>query len=160
MNTEILYGYGFALDDCKVKDFVQFITNHKNTFCKTPQEYDLLTDLTTVARQLPNVDLYLDDIEDMDIFQNYADQVTGQTGAGAIISNIMHRETNIQFQFVPPCSDTMEHTAILLARCYPWEYNAREKALTEEKLIEILQGYMKELGINTDPDTMSVEYNE
>ena len=41
---------------------------------------------------------------------------------------------------------------------YPWSFNAVEKDLTAEKLETICKRYADELGINTDPDYLELEY--
>lgn len=42
--------------------------------------------------------------------------------------------------------------------CYPWTLNANDKALTQDRAIEILKKYGEILGISEEPDYFEIEY--
>ena len=79
-------------------------------------------------------------------------------GNGAVISNIMSRETGIRFIYCQPDGDCDTYASIVFEEGYPWHLNEVEKNLTKEKLQSICKQYMNELGIDDTPDYLNLEY--
>lgn len=130
MQSNCVYGIGFNTDTITKEALLAFINKH------------------STDKAIENIDELLD-IECM---------VTGQRGLHAIIANIMNEETGIQFQYEPGQEDTDSSPAVLFAPMYPWHMNFTEKLLSMPKLLEIIKPYMKELGVEGEPDEIRVEY--
>lgn len=148
MRSSFIYGYGFecACEDTKL---INFIKNHKESFCQSEKEqvlYDTMPEKTEEEYELE------------DFFSGYACDVNTQEGIGAVIANIIARETDIRFLYAPPDGDCDTEAAVVFEMCYPWNLNETEKNLTEEKLYEICKKYMDELEIEDIPDYLSLEY--
>lgn len=147
------YGYGFDCSILKPVDIFNFVINHEKTLLKRHDE-DELKFLQYVKNKINE-----NNIVDKDCLEDccITCDVTGHQGVEAIISNIMTTETNINFQFEPGCED-LSDCAIILAECMPWSFNETEKNLTENILETILNGYIKELRLDTTPQYMALEY--
>ena len=79
-------------------------------------------------------------------------------GYGAVISNIISRETEIRFSFRPAADDYGTLASVVFEESYPWQLNETEKTLDEETLFDICKKYMDELKIDEKPDYLSLEY--
>lgn len=152
-------GFGFP---CKSKNwdedwrFANFIRNHKKSFCKSEDEKSIFNEFFN-----PECRKTLGEIlEDY----NYCCDTSGDEGLGAIISNIMTRETGIRFSYFQSGFEYNAPAVVIFEQSYPWQLNDTEKALTEEKLRSICRKYTEELGITDDnggpydPDTMNLVY--
>lgn len=149
MSTMMVYGFGF---ECDTEDsiLVQFIKNHKEAFCKTAWEKDVYKKILTYS---PKNQFKL-----ADVICDYACDSGGCEGLGAVIANIMSRGTGIRFDYCPPNDDCNTLATVLYSESYPWQMNEVERDLTAEKLTEICKTYMKELGLDDEPDFLAQEY--
>lgn len=148
MNGSFVYGYGFNCE-CDNKKLIEFVKIHKETFCESDMEVELYEEMLEYAE-------YGDDLEDF--FDGYSCESSDMEGNGAVISNIMSRETGIRFKYCQPDGDCDTYAAVVFKENYPWELNDTEKNLTEEKLQIICKKYMDELGIDIEPCYLSLEY--
>lgn len=148
MRSSFIYGYGFN-SDCDEEKLIDFIKEHKEAFCESDIEEELYNDM-------------LDDTEseyDLEyLFEDYSCDNSGMEGIGAVIANIMSRETGIRFAYYQPEEDCDTLASIVFEKRYPWLFNETEKELTEEKLSNICKKYMDELGIMDNPDYLDLEY--
>lgn len=144
MRSSFIYGYGFNCD-CDDGALVDFIKEHKDTFCKTEKEKELYNDIFNYN--------YLEDL-----FEHYSCDNTGMEGIGSVIANIMSRETGIRFVYCPPDDECNTFASVVFEQGYPWQLNESEKELTEEKLSNICKKYMDELRITDVPDYLALEY--
>ena len=133
--------YGFN-SNCDEEKLIDFIKEHKEAFCKSDREKKLYNDMLNYTESEYNLE---------DFFEDYSCDNTGMTGLGAVIANIMSRETGIRFAYCQPES-------IVIDEKYPWLFNETEKELTEEKLSNICKKYMDELGVVDNPDYLNLEY--
>lgn len=147
--TSIIYGYGFPFDISN-KNLISFIKSHKKSFCMTGQEKRIFYEISS-AKDVSELDVD-------DLFKEYICQSSGMEGRGAVVSNIMARETGIRFEYQTGQSDCYSEPSILLSECCPWLYNDKEKALTEPDLHEICLKYMEELNISGVPNYVRIEY--
>jgi hypothetical protein len=148
MCSSFIYGFGFH---CGVEDqkLINFIKNHKETFCQSKEEFELYAEISSCTNKI-----YLEDL-----FEDYSCDATGITGMGAVIANIMFRETGIRFIYCLEDEDCDTPASIVFSEGYPWQENDIEKKLTEEKLLNICKKYMDELGIiDQEPDYLTLEY--
>lgn len=150
MQSSFLYGYGFpcTCDDIKL---ITFVKNHKNTFCQSEDETSLFEELLELTKEASDINME-------EFFQNYSCDASGVEGFGSVISNIISRETNIRFIYAPSNDECGTESSVLFEQAMPWQLNATEKALTESELDDICIKYTKELGINTEPDYLALEY--
>lgn len=147
MQSDFIYGYGFPCD-CQCRRLFEFIENHKGSFLRNDEEKELYDRI-----------IHMDDFSEIDeVFENYSCDNTGTEGVGAVIANIMSRETGIRFAYCPNHDECDTKASIVFAEGYPWQLNENEKELTEEKLSDIYKEYMDELGITDEPDYLSLEY--
>lgn len=146
MSSSFIYGYGFN-SDCDEEKLIDFIKTHKEAFCKSDREKELYNDILNHTKN---------DLEDF--FEDYSCDNTGMEGIGAVIANIMSRETGIRFAYCQPDEVCDTLASIVFEERYPWQLNESEKELTEEKLSNICKKYMNELGITDNPDYLSLEY--
>lgn len=144
MRSSFIYGYGFNCD-CDDGTLVDFIKEHKDTFCKTEKEKELYNEMFNY-----------DHLENL--FEHYSCDNTGMEGIGAVITNIMSRETGIRFVYCPPDDECNTFASVVFKQGYPWQLNESEKELTEEKLSNICKKYMDELRITDVPDYLELEY--
>lgn len=148
MRSSFIYGYGFNCD-CDEDKLIDFIKVHKETFCKSELEailYDRLLRYTEKENDLE------------DFFENYDCETSGMQGNGAVIANIMSRETGIRFMYCQSDTGCDTLASIVFEEGYPWQLNEIEKNLTVEDLANICKKYMNELGITEEPDCLSLEY--
>ena len=148
MKHIIAYGYGFQqpYDEEKIIDFIK---SHKDTFCRTEEETALFNEMLDYTTKEYDLE---------DFFSGYRCENSGMEGLGAVISNIMSRETGVRFFYQSGDSDCNSDPAIILPDKSPWEYNLIESHLTKESLFTMLSQYMAELGADTEPDYMAIEY--
>ena len=104
MRSSFIYGYGFN-SDCDEGKLIDFIKEHKETFCESDREKELYNDM---LKHIENE--Y--DLEDF--FEDYSCDNTGIKGIGAVIANIMSRETGIRFAYCQPdiCKKYMDELGI------------------------------------------------
>ena len=143
MSSSFVYGYGFH-SDCDREKLIGFIKKHRKAFCKSDREKELYKTLDKC------------DLEDL--FEDYSCDATGTEGVGAVIANIMSRETGIMFIYCQPDYDCDTPESVIFEATYPWLLNETEKNLTIEKLSNICKKYMNELGITGEPDYLCLEY--
>lgn len=148
MKSSFIYGYGFN-SDCDEEKLIDFIKEHKESFCKSDREKELYNDMLNYTETEYDLE---------DFFENYSCDNNEMEGIGAVIANIMSRETDIRFAYCPPDGDCDTLASILFDEKYPWLFNKTEKELTEEKLSNICKKYMNELGIMDNPDYLDLEY--
>lgn len=148
MRSSFIYGYGFN-SDCDEGKLIDFIKEHKETFCKSDREKELYNDMLKHTENEYDLE---------DFFEDYSCDNTGMEGIGAVIANIMSRETGIRFAYCQPDGDCDTLASIVFDEKYPWLFNETEKELTEEKLSNICKKYMDELGITDSPDYLNLEY--
>lgn len=146
MESSFVYGYGFYCD-CEEGKLIDFIKEHKNTFCRSDADNDLYNELIEYTK-----DQY--DLED------FFDCYYGDSGVGygkeAVVANVISRETEIGFIGCPPDED--HGASIIFEASYPWLLNEKEKNVTKEDLKKICKKYMKELDIQGNPDFLNLEY--
>ena len=132
------------------KHEVMVIKNHKVTFCKSDKEKELFEEMLEYTK---------DEYDLEDFFDCYSCKMTGMEGNGAVISNIISRETGIRIQYEMGQSDCCSYPSVLFAECMPWHLNEKERNLTVESLTEILLPYVEELGLSRkDIDALEIEY--
>lgn len=148
IRSSFIYGYGFN-GDCDEGKLIDFIKEHKETFCKSDREKELYNDMLKHTENEYDLE---------DFFEDYSCDNTGMKGVGAVIANIMSRETGIRFAYCQPDGDCDTLASIVFDEKYPWLFNETEKELTEEKLSNICKKYMDELGITDNPDYLNLEY--
>lgn len=149
MKTSIVYGYGFEIGELDVNAFRDFLKSHKDTFVKTEEDKKIYEDL-----------LALDSHKELDEYclnVGYSCDTKGTEGIGAVISNIMTRETGIRFSYEPGCGDCGSEASVVLAESQPWYMNEKEKALTENGINKIFSMYAEELDID-GVDYQEIEY--
>lgn len=155
MSNFTIYGFGFNCTgfdrDCNKRKLIDFIKNHKEAFCKTDDEKELYKEMLDYTEKEKEYDVE-------DFFENYECDSNGLEGVGAVIANIMSRETGIRFDYCQPDEDCDTLASVVFVKSYPWLLNETEKELTEEKLSNICQKYMDELGITDIPDDLNLEY--
>ena len=153
MRSSFVYGFGFEVENILDRVLLDFMINHKNTFCKTDIENDLFCEVVNFTDE--DLDAY--GLEDF--FESYQCDCTGQEGVGAVISNVISRETGIMVEYQMGQSECGSYPSVLLAETYPWNYNEKERNLTVESLTEILLPYAEELGLSKDDiNALEIEY--
>lgn len=148
MRSSFIYGYEFN-SDCDEGKLIDFIKEHKEAFCKSDREKELYNDMLKHTESEYDLE---------EFFEDYSCDNTGMEGIGAVIANIMSRETGIRFAYCQPDGDCDTLASIVFDEKYPWLFNETEKELTEEKLSNICKKYMDELGITDSPDDLNLEY--
>lgn len=148
MKSSLVYGYGFEIGEFDIAAFRDFLKNHKDTFIKTENDKPIYEDLMSLNTY--------DELNQYCLDSGYSCDTTGREGIGAVISNIMSRETGIRFSYEPGCGDCDSEASIVLAETQPWYMNEKEKALTEEDANKIFAIYAEELDI----EEKSIDYQE
>lgn len=148
MSSSFIYGYGFN-SDCDEEKLIDFIKEHKETFCKSDREKELYNDMLNYTESECDLE---------DFFEDYSCDNTGMEGIGSVIANIMSRETGVRFAYCQSDGDCDTLASVVFEERYPWMVNEIEKELTEEKLSNICKKYMNELGITDNPDYLNLEY--
>lgn len=154
-NTSIYYGWGFEVDGIKPLNIIAFMENHQIALCQSNREKEMLnaihnTEDGIFAYNFAN-----------DFFEEWSCEcdVSYQIGLGAVVSNIISRETGISVEFQMGQSDCCSVPSVLFTERMPWHLNEKEKDLTLESLTELLLPYVIELGLKeTDIQALSIEY--
>ena len=152
--SSFVYGMGFEVDEVKTLAMVNFIKKHKETFCRSEKENQIFDDLEDTDNGIFTYN-YMEEFFDN---YEYACDCSCSEGFGAIISNIMSRETGIRFEYQRGQDDCGSVPTVLFSDAPIWCYNEVEKNLTEDKFYEICDKYMQELGLEGRADYMKVEY--
>lgn len=151
MKTDIIYGFGFECSLVNEKHFAEFIRKHKEVLNMSEIEKFMVH----VAENAP------EHIKEcMDELKEYSCDNSGEESVYAFISNVMTRETGINFEYRDSNEDYNQYPVIMFVENVPWLYNSAEKELTRDSLYEIMDRYAKELYLTQDPDYISVEYFE
>ena len=148
MRSSFVYGFGFNCD-CDEGKLIDFIKNHKETFTKSEGEkklYDELLDYTENEYDLE------------DFFKDYECENNGSYGLGAIIANIMSRETGIRFDYCMPDDSCDTLASVVFGSGYPWQLNDIERNISEKALKDTCKKYMDEIGLIDEPDYLELEY--
>lgn len=95
MNSSFIYGYGFPCDWTE-EHFLAFIKNHKETFCQSKAEEKQYQELLECTENTDTQNEF--DLDEF--FDKYECETNGMQGTGAVVTNIMHRETGIGFFFM------------------------------------------------------------
>lgn len=148
MKSSFIYGYGFNCD-CDDGKLIDFVKAHKKTFCKSEAEAKLYEEMLKYTEKEYDLE---------DFFDGYSCESSELEGNGAVIANIMSRETGIRFMYCQPDEDCDTYASVVFKESYPWQLNEIEKNLTEEKLSDICKQYIEELGIAEMPDYLNLEY--
>lgn len=163
MNLIIYYGIGFNCD-CDAEKFKEFIKNRASSFCQSDDEterFNHFFEQLDVKDENENPKTFekseLEDLVESN-FESYSCQCSGAQGVGAVISNIMTRETGIWFAYYGADGNCDTYPAVIFQESFPWKHNETEKNLTREKLDSIYKKYMDELGIEGKPDFLKQEY--
>lgn len=147
MNSSFCYGYGFPCDYTD-RALFDFIANHKTSFIQSDEEKELYDQM-----------IYMDDFSDIEeIFEDYSCKNNGVAGTGAVVANIMSRETGIHFAYCQEDDECETKASILLMEGLPWDFSEAEKKLTLESLEELCLKYRKELRIPEPSDYLALEY--
>ena len=154
MRSSFAYGMGFEVDKVSTSAMVGFIKNHKATFCQSETEKQIFNDLEDTDNGIFAYN-YMEDFFDN---YNYTCIYSGWEGFGAVISNIMSRETGIRFEYQQGQGDCGSVPTVMFGDCPVWCYNEAEKNLTEDQFYNICDKYMQELGLEGRADYMEVEY--
>lgn len=160
-STSISYGYGFPVGSVTEKALAEFIKNHASVLNKTDVngvEYERLF-VQEITSWLDNPDFDWDNFGMEEYFADYEDDIyNGNTGFGAVISNVMSRETDIAFCFQMGQDDCDSEPTVMLMAGMPWGFSIKESSLSLDEMDNICRKYMKELGLDGEPDYQSVEY--
>ncbi|MDD6484006.1 MAG: hypothetical protein PUF72_05465 [Clostridiales bacterium] len=148
MMSSYIYGFGFA-SDCAEEKLVDFMITHKDSFCVYDYEFVLYDEMLRCVKNGGNSEA---------LFESYSCDVSGKDGEGAVISNIMSRETGICFSYCPSDDSCGTLASVVFEVNYPWHMNETEKNLTEEQVRNVCKKYMEELGISDEPNYLSLEY--
>ena len=89
---------------------------------------------------------------------NYEDEldIDRAKAIGSSITNIMSREPEMRFAYLN--YEDIGSIYILFIETHPWNFNDKEKNLTEDELTNICKKYMTELGILGRPIYIGLEY--
>lgn len=137
------YGFGFYCD-CDEGKLIDFIKNHKKSFCQTEREKELYKEILDYTENEYDLE---------DSFEGYKCDSNGFEGIGAVIANIMSRETGIRFAYCIP-----DLASIVFEPVYPWQLNDIERNISEKALKDICKRYMDEIGLIDKPDYLKLGY--
>lgn len=154
MRSSFVYGMGFEVDKVKASAMVDFIKKHKETFCQSETEKQIFNDLENTDNGIFAYNYMEEFFDDY----SYACDCSCAEGFGAVISNIMSRETGIRFEYQQGQDDCGSVPTVMFSDAPVWCYNEAEKNLTEDKFYEICDKYMQELRLEGRADYMEVEY--
>lgn len=143
-------GYGFAgdiLDKFSLESKVAFTKEHLPDIYKDVSES-------------------IEDIEDWEHFFDYEcmeEFNSDSSGFGNIIAEVLRREENLCVDY---CTGENNYGFLMVCETLPWLMSEEMKNLTQDKFIELVNGYVSELkeldkhtpDINIDFEYESVEY--
>ena len=143
------YGIGFDTALVEAKKIRSFILKHKETIKK-----NIKSDPYNTGRRDAALDKMLEYLKqttklDRDDIDEYADKLWDR-GCAGLIAMIIIEETGITV-YAPGLTDESEDY-VLFSAAYPWRYNEKERHLTEDSLIAILEPYADELGVEVEDD--------
>lgn len=148
MRSSFVYGFGFNCD-CDEGKLIDFIKNHKKAFCQTEKEKELYKEILNYTENEYDLE---------DFFEDYECDSNGLEGIGAVIANIMSRETGIRFEYCMPDGDCNTLASIVFEPNYPWQLNDIERNISEKALENTCKKYMDEIGLIDEPDYLELEY--
>lgn len=161
MSTEIniVYGFGFPINELKPENFINFIEKRKENFMKAIDDEEIVDDFFHTKEDFKT----LNELDSFFYEYDYACDISNERGVGAVISNIMQMETGIGFRYE---NETIykNNKFILFPEMMPWQFNEVESKLSLQNLEDICKQYMDELGFRKSdykdyPDYIQVEYS-
>ena len=147
-------GTGFYTDDIRKSRVKDFLTAHRDTFCRSEAEEDIMQALEAGA-----------DITGL--FKGYSGDFgdTMEDGWGTAVSNVIFRETDIRVEYWYDRNKGDEEKyrnrpCLMFAQGEVWWFNETEKALTRKSLRIILDSYARELGAEVEGCHFLMEIDE
>ncbi len=133
-----------------------FVLKHEASFGKSDEELQILDAFHELKRGKTDEDL--DDIM-CDIEDTYECKESEECGIGAMVAEIMARETGLKFVYFGEDDDYSTVPAIMWRATYPWMLNEKEHTLMESGSYGICRRYMEELGLDEDPEELEQVYS-
>ena len=171
MQSYTTTGYGFSPEKIKETKLLSFLKNHVNSITdeKIRNAISLLDLPATLKKLTENPTIRLnDDLPDTypelanilepfinnDFFEEYL------PSSYKTIADIITKETNIHMEYFQGQEDCIgEEGYIMLPASMPWNFNLREKSITENNLFTTLAKYTEELGLaKTEIGSCEIEY--
>ena len=149
MHTEVIYGYGFSIENIDEAALNRFVLNHKDSLMAFPYLTDeVKKEAISLAESGSGI------WDDM----CYLELTDGDGSALNLVVAILRQETGIGFE--THIGENSEESAILLPETHVWLYNEAERAIeSEEQMDGILHPYVVELGIpQYDVGQQRIEY--
>ena len=146
MQTNCVYGYGFIVY-ASDEELRNFITKHEETVGKLELGREILSYLENSTP---------DSFNPKEDFFDYQQLNSSSQGFYGIIADVMSKETGITFEYLAGQED--DDDAIAFCQTYPWNFNEKEKILTEDDLEKICKEYIADLGGQLKPDHIRMEY--
>lgn len=179
IQTEIIRGYGFDVNDVTLNNLLQFLKQHSSTIAKcTNWSTNLLRTMfeeikkkqknnlketfqATQVKSMPKS--FYEFTESPKAFRTDTDLYDGNMIPEYYLMNlacaVITEETDIWLEYCQAENEKNEINTILLVYSAPWEYNETEKNLTKEAFINIMQPYLTELGIKEQPEYKELRYD-
>lgn len=174
-STEIIYGMGFKTTSLSFKTIMEFTKKHNACF-KNILYFDKIAkllsdmDLSLIPDEFnPSIDEADNQLlELISALKEYTEthcclnsDVCASRNFANIIADIFNTENlGIQLEFQEAQPETCEgEPSILLSMNMPWLMTKREKELTEDSFVKLLEPYILELGLSiSDIDNLKIEY--
>lgn len=148
-----IYGYGFEVDGLALTKFKDYIQQNKAILVSalanqkdcTEEESQSIIDI------ISSTDNYMDIIDSLDS-SVLEDPVTGEESIFTFIAMIMTEKTGIRFGFHEdyiPDNTTGENSYIMFDVRAPWDLNNKERNITEDKLVAIINDVATDLNLPT-----------
>ena len=157
-----IYGYGFEVDSLAITSFKDYIQKNKTILMSaltnqkgcTEEESQSIIDTISSADGVTSEDAYMDITNSLDS-SVLEDPVTGEESIFTFIAMIMTEKTGIRFGFHAdyiPDNTTEENFYIMFDIRVPWDLNNKERNITEDRLVAVINDAATELDLPTATD--------
>ena len=139
-----IYGPGFDVADAEPDRIRNFLREHEPALAKEAEKIE-----DEEGRTLHEL-LHDAAISDSEFVDTLIDLEYKCGNVAPYIGCVMSEETGIRFD-TPGTTEDGED-CVMFCPAMPWEYNEKEKPLTQDELFGLIQKYADELGVKFNPD--------
>lgn len=144
-------GYGFSIENLTVERTLLFAIHHRSVLAGFNDSLDKILDFYEIYHKSLSkmkskklLKIFASEFTEYPLwFEEIEDKISGTPGYGAIIASTIYLETKIRVGF----EMDNDNEVVIFYSSMPWEFNDKEKMLTENSLKTLLKSYMDELEI-------------
>ena len=134
-------GIGFSTANVDMEHLRAFVKAHEEAL-KESRDEDFFEAVYNNATDI-------DEIRDM----------TDNDCIAEIVIDVMNHDFGEEWTFDAMSRDDYDEESVLFCPAYPWNYKDKQRSLTREKIIEFMEKYRNELGVEHETGELTMNYS-